>query len=353
MFIQKLIPFTKAHKRWFVLGIIVAITGVSAAMIPPFLAKRIVDDVFIASVQDGDFESRSSLLVMLVLGIVAATAIRAVSIFAKNLALETFSQRTIRTLKQKLFDHIQSLSFDFFHKTRTGELMARMTGDMEAVRKVLVMGVMHGATGVFYLVISAAILLTINWQLALVAIAASPFLLMATLRFRTLIRPKFQEMRTQYSKLNTSVQENISGIRVVKAFMRYGFELEKFGRENHGLSTSRNAALKVWARFMPIIEFFSGISAALMLLMGGWMVIREHITLGVWVQFNGYLWMLVMPMRMLGEVVNNYSLAAASAEKIFDVLETAPHISSGPNARIPSTIRGEVEFRDVSWSAGG
>ena len=353
MLIRKLMPFARGHRLWFVLGILLTFTGVSAAMIPPFLARRIVDDVFIASVRDGNLEGRSTLLLTLIIGIVAATAVRAGSIFAKNLVLETFSQRTIRTLKQKLFDHIQSLSFEFFHKTRTGELMARMTGDMEAIRTVLVIGVMHGATGLLYLSMSAVILLSINWQLALVAIAASPFLLLATLRFRTLIQPKFQDMRTQYSKLNTSVQENISGVRVVKAFMRYGFELEKFRKENHGLSTSRNAALAVWARFMPIIEFLSGISAALLLLVGGWMVIRGHITLGVWVQFNGFLWMVVMPMRMLGEVVNAYTLAVASAEKIFDVLETKPHIASRADAQSPKVIHGEVEFRNVSWSTGG
>jgi ATP-binding cassette, subfamily B, multidrug efflux pump len=353
MFVRKLIPSAKDHRRWLFLGLILTIIGVSAAMIPPFLARQIVDDVFIASVQDGDFESRTKLLLSLVIGILIATTVRAGSIFGKNLALETFSQRTMRGLKQRLFDHIQSLSFDFFHKSRTGELMARMTGDMEAVRALLVIGVMYGATGLFYIAMSSAILFFINWQLALVAVAASPFLFLTTHRFRKLIRPLFQDMRSQYSRLNTAVQENISGIRVVKAFMRYGFERDKFDKENHGLSESRNAALKVWARFMPVMEFLSGISAALMLLVGGFMVIQQRISLGVWVQFNGFLWMVVMPMRMLGEVVSNYSLASASGDRIFEILETEPHITSSPGAVTPSAIHGEVEFRNVNWSADG
>ena len=338
---------------WLVLGIVATITGVSAAMLPPYFVRLVVDDVFRASVADGEFASRWRLLLLLIMGIAAGTLVRAGSIFCKNLLLETFSQRVIRDLRQKLYDHIQSLSFHFFHNTRTGELMARMTGDMETVRILLMLGTMQLTTGVLYLLMSATILFTINWQLALVSVAAAPFLFFTSIRFRKKLQPRFQEMRAQYSRLNTAVQENISGIRVVKSFMRYGHELEKFDTENHGLTNTRNAALKVWARFMPVIEFLSGVSAALMLLVGGWMVIQETITLGTWVQFNGYLWMIMMPMKMLGEVVNNYSLASASGERVFEILETKPHIQSSPDSITPFSIKGEVEFRGVSWSVDG
>jgi ATP-binding cassette subfamily B multidrug efflux pump len=353
MVIKNLLPFARNHRRWLYLGILATIIGVSAAMVPPFLAKSVVDDVFVASSADGDFQSRSHLLLVLVLGIMGSTLVRAGAIAAKNLLLETFSQRTIRDLRQQLFDHIQSLSFDFFHKTRTGELMARMTGDMEAIRILLVLGVMHGATGLFYVSVSAAILFTINWKLAFVAIAAAPFLFLTTARFRRVIHPRFQAVREQYSSLNTAVQENISGIRVVKSMMRHDHELEKFRKENHGLTTRRNRAVKVWATFMPIIEFLSGVSAALMLLVGGWMVIQGTISIGVWVQFNGYLWMIVFPMRMLGEVVNHYSLASASSERIFEILSTDPLIKSRPKAIAPFSISGDVEFRNVTWRVGG
>ena len=353
MEIRKLIPFVRRHMVWFVLGTVFTIIGVSAAMVPPYLVRVVVDDVIRASAADGDYASRRRLLTLLVAGMALATAVRAGSIFGKNMFLETFSQRVLRDLKQALYDHIQGLSFHFFHNTRTGELMARMTNDMEMIRVFLVLGVMHGATGLFYVTISAVILFTINWQLALVSIAAAPFLFLTTVRFRRNVYPRFQAIRTQYSALNTAVQENISGIRVVKSFMRYGHELEKFQRENRGLTKRRDEALDVWAKFMPIIEFLSGVSAALMLLAGGWMVINQVISLGVWVQFNGYLWMIVMPMRMLGEVVNHYTLATASAERVFEILETEPHIRSAPDAVTPLTIRGDVEFRNVSWSADG
>lgn len=353
MEIRKLFPFVRRHRAWLAFGIACTIVGVLAAMVPPYLIRIVVDDIIRASAADGDYSTRWRLLVLLLAGVAAATLVRAASIFGKNMLIETFSQRVLRDLKQSVFDHIQGLSFHFFNKTRTGELMARLTNDMEMIRTFLVLGIVHGATGIFYIVISAVILFTINWQLALVSIAAAPFLFFASMRFGRTIYPRFQAIRAQYSTLNTVVQENISGIRVVKSFFRYDHERDKFRHVNHGLSSRRNEALEVWAVFMPIIEFLSGISSVFMLFGGGWMVINGSISLGTWVQFNGYLWMIVMPMRMLGEVVNNYSLAAASAERVFEILDTEPLITSASDAITPVSVRGEVEFRDVWWSADG
>lgn len=353
MQIRKLFPFVRTHRRWLVLGIACTIIGVSAAMVPPYLVRIIVDDVIRAAVADGDFAGRWRLLGLLLAGVAGATAVRAAGIYGKNMLIETFSQRVLRDLKQRLFDHIQSLSFHFFHKTRTGELMARLTADMEMIRTLLVMGVVQGSTGVFYVLISSIILFSINWQLALISVGAAPFLFLVTFRFRKKIYPRFRDIRNQFSKLNTVVQETISGIRVVQSMFRHEYERRRFAVDNEGLTAKRNAALQVWSVYMPIIEFLSGVSSVLVLLGGGLMVIRGDITLGVWVQFSGYLWMVVFPMRMLGEVVNHYSLADASAERVFEILETEPLIQSAPDAISPFSIRGDVEFRNVCWSAEG
>jgi len=353
MQIRKIFPFVRPHRWWLVTGIVSTVVGVSAAMLPPYLVRIIIDDVIRASVADGEFSTRWRTLALLLSGIAAATTIRATAIYGKSMLIETFSQRVMRDLRQTLFDHVQSLSFHFFHKTRTGELMARFTADMEMIRTLLVMGTVQGSTGVLYVLVSSVILFTINWKLALISVAAAPVLFLVTFRFRAKIHPLFVVVRAQFSKLNAVVQETISGIRVVQSLFRQDFERDRFGADNRALSARRDNAVEVWAVFMPVIEFLSGISAVLVLLGGGWMVIRGDISLGVWVQFNGYLWMVVMPMRMLGEVVNQYSLADASAERVFEVLETQPVIEDSPNSLAPPAIRGEVEFRNVSWSAEG
>ena len=353
MHIRKLARFVKPHLAGFIVALVFTMTGVAAALIPPQLAGNIVDNVFVRAVRDGDFAGRTPQLLVLIGGIVAATFGRSISMFLRNVFVESASQKVIRDLKQAMYDHIQGLSFHFFHQNRTGELMARMTNDVEMSRGVLVMGIMHGATGIFYVVSSAVLLFTLNWQLALVSIVSAPFLFIATFRLRRTIFPRFQDVRAQYSSLNASVQENISGIRMVKSLMRYGHELDKFRKENKGLTEKRDAALQVWAKYMPIIEFLSGAASVLVLLIGGLMVIRGSITLGVWVKFNSYLWMLVTPMRMLGEVVNQFALAGSSTERIFELLETEPLIKNPPAPIHLPKVRGKVVFENVSWRAEG
>jgi ATP-binding cassette subfamily B protein len=351
--LRKIFHTARPHAGWAISSILFSIIVVSIALIPPALVRRLVDDVFVASVVDGDFTSRRGLLLLLTGGIVGANVVRAGFIFLRNTLVEVFSQRATRDLKQRMYDHIQGQSFGFFHATRTGELMARMTNDIEMVRGLLAQGLMQGATGVFFFAASAAILLSLNWQLALVSMAATPFLFLTTIRLRRELHPAITDVRAQFSRLTTAVQENISGIRIVKSFMRHDHELGKFRRENEGLTTKRDLAVRVWARYLPALEFLSGIPSAVVLLVGGWMVIRGRISLGTWVQCNGYLWMLVQPMRTLGDVANQVAMASASAERIFDILEKRPAIVNPPSPRRPARIGGDVELRGVSWALEG
>jgi ATP-binding cassette subfamily B multidrug efflux pump len=326
---------------------------VALALIPPALVRQIVDGVLVASVADGDFAARRLLLLGLIGGIIGIAVVRAAFIFLRNTFLEIYSQRVTRDLKQKLFDHIQSQSFDFFHNTRTGELMARMTNDMEMIRALLAQGLMNGVTGIFFFLASAVLVFSLSWQLAVASILASPFLFIVTFRLRRDVQPAITEVRAQFSSLNTAVQENISGIRVVKSFMRHDHELSKFRVQNEGLTAKRNISMRIWAKYMPLMEFLSGIASAIVLVAGGWMVIHGRITLGTWVQINGYLWMIVSPMRSLGDVANQIAMAAASSERIWDIMDAVPTIASPPVPREPGRIRGDVELRGVWWGLGG
>ena len=326
---------------------------VAAALVPPAIAQRIVDYVFVPSVKEGSFSSRTTLLLSLIAALVVANVLRAGLIFLRNNMVEVYSQRAQRDLKQRLYDQIQAQSFGFFHNTRTGELMARMTNDVEMVRGLLAQGLLQGASGILFFIGAAVLLAVLNWQLALISALASPWLFITALRLRKSMRPTTTEVRAQFSRLNTRVQENISGIRVVKAFMRHAYELMRFEKENSGLTAARNRNLAVWARYLPALEFFSGISSAIVLLAGGWMVIKGRITLGTWVQFNGYLWMIVQPMRTLGDVANQVAMAESSAERLCDILDTRPAVMSPASPRRPQRISGDVELRNVSWAVDG
>jgi ATP-binding cassette subfamily B protein len=317
------------------------------------LVKRIVDDVFVASVRDGDFASRRSVLIGLIGTILVLALVRAGFVFLRATFGEIYSQRAMRDLKQDLFDHIQGQSFDFFHNTRTGELMARMTNDMEMIRGLFAQGLMNGVSGILFFAGSAVLVFTISWQIALASLLATPFLFLVTFRMRRVVQPAITAVRAQFSTLNTVVQENISGIRVVQSLMRQDFEQEKFRVENEGLTKKRNVSMRIWAKYMPLVEFFSGIASAIVLLVGGWMVIRGRISLGTWVQANGYLWMLITPMRSLGDVANQVAMAAASAERVWDIMDATPTITNPPAPVRPARIRGDVELRGVWWGLGG
>jgi ATP-binding cassette, subfamily B, multidrug efflux pump len=351
--LRKIFHAARPHAGWAAGSIALSILVVLIALVPPAVSRRLVDDVFMASVADHDFASRRSLLLVLVAVIVGASVVRGACIFLRNTFVEIYSQRATRDLKQRMYDSIQAQSFGFFHRTRTGELMARMTNDVEMIRGLLAQGLMQGATGVLFIAGSAAILLVLNWQIALLSMVAAPPLFWATFRLRRKLHPAITEVRAQFSRLNTAVQENISGIRVVKSFMRHDFELGKFRRENEGLTARRNESVGIHARFIPAIEFLSGISSAVVLLVGGWMVIHGRISLGTWVQCNGYLWMLVQPMKTLGDVANQVAMASASAERVFEILEQPPAIVNPAVPRRPDRIRGDVELRGVSWGLGG
>ena len=343
----------RPHNGWAVLSIAFSVLVVAAALVPPAIAQRIVDYVFVPSVKEGSFSSRTTLLLSLIAALVVANVLRAGLIFLRNNMVEVYSQRAQRDLKQRLYDQIQAQSFGFFHNTRTGELMARMTNDVEMVRGLLAQGLLQGASGILFFIGAAVLLAVLNWQLALISALASPWLFITALRLRKSMRPTTTEVRAQFSRLNTRVQENISGIRVVKAFMRHAYELMRFQKENSGLTAARNRNLAVWARYLPALEFFSGISSAIVLLAGGWMVIRGRITLGTWVQFNGYLWMIVQPMRTLGDVANQVAMAESSAERLCDILDTRPAVMSPASPRRPQRISGDVELRNVSWAVDG
>jgi ATP-binding cassette subfamily B multidrug efflux pump len=351
--LRKVLDSARPHAAWSVLSIVFSLFVVAIALVPPALAQRIIDNVFVPSVRDGEFTSRGSLLALLAGGIVVANLFRAGAIFLRNTFAEIYSQRAMRDLKQRLYDHIQAQSFGFFHSTRTGELMARMTNDMEMVRGLLAQGLLQGTSGLFFFIGAAVILCLLNWQLALISALASPWLFIAAFRMRRDLLPAAADVRAQFSRLNTNVQENISGIRVVKSFMRHDYELTKFRRENGGLTAARDRSLSVWGKYTPALEFLSGIPSAVVLLAGGWMVIAGRITLGTWVQFNGYLWMIVQPMRTLGDVANQVAMAESSAERIFDILGKRPAVVSPSSPRKPARIRGDVELRGVSWGLDG
>jgi len=342
--LKKLWNYGRGYKFYLFAALLFIIFNVLLSMIPGYLNRRIIDDVI-----NGQ---KIELLLGFLAAYLAANLLRAAVIMVHRYYTESLSQNILRDLKQDLYDHLQKLSFNFFNHNRTGELMSRMTGDMEAVRMLFAEGMFHFVRSILYIVLVMAVLIPESLKLALVSLALSPLIGFFAFRLGHRIKPVFRQVRRQYSDLNSTVQENISGIRIVKAFHQQCYEMEKFDEENNNYFSQNYNAAKIWSKYFPIMEFLGGMSTVLLLFYGGRLVMQGEITLGVWMQFNSYLWMLIMPMRMIGHIVNMFSRTSASAERIFNVLESEPEIKSRDNAVKVDRIKGEVEFKNVSLSYG-
>lgn len=342
--IKKLWAYLKNYRLYFFAALIFIILNVVFSMIPGYLNRRIIDDVIRGQ--------QLKLLFSLLTAYVIATLLRSIAIMLQRFFTESLSQNLLKDLKQDLYEKLQELSFNFYNKNRTGELMSRMTGDMEAIRMLFADGMIQFTRAIFYLVFVVLVLIQENIALTLVSICLSPLIGFFAYRLGVRIKPIFRQVRRQYSDLNSTVQENISGIRIVKAFHQQAFEMEKFSEENNSYFIKNYRAAQIWSKYFPIMEFLGGMSTVLLLFYGGRLVISGEITLGVWMQFNSYLWMLIMPMRMIGPIVNMFSRTSASAERIFNILEKEPEIKNIAEPIKATKIAGKVEFKNVGLSYG-
>lgn len=310
-------------------------------LVSPMISKIMIDDV----IRGGN----RSLLLPLVLAILGLAIFKGVLIYGRAFYIEKVSQNCLFDLRNQLYTHLQRQSFSYFDNNRVGELMSRMTGDLEGIRVFIVAGIPVLLENAIYFIGTAVILLCMNVELALVSLAMSPFLARAAYKFDKKIRPAFSEIREQQAVLNTTAQENITGVRVVKAFAREDYEIDKFEKENAKNRDKNIKASFLWSKYFPIMDFISGLSAVAVLWYGGMMVAKGHMSLGTVVAFNNYLWMLIGPMRMLGWMINVMEQAVSSGDRVFNILDTGSNIRDGENPYDPEEVQGNVRFNDVSF----
>lgn len=336
--------YLKEHK-WRLLLAMALILGTSAlSMVTPYYSGIIVDEVIRGEKRE---------ILMGILGtILAVTLLRSVLRYTFILTFEDVSQRVIFKIRETAYSRLQALDVAFFDRTRTGDIMARMTGDTDAVRHfmswVIYMSFENGVIFLFALVM----LFTINAKLAFTLMCITPFVAYFAWKLANTVRPTFVAIREQFSKLNSVVQENISGNRVVKAFAKEGYEIEKFNRQNDGFMEKNLESSRVWNKYLPVLDSLAGVLYVIMILMGGIMVIRKEMSLGGLVTFNSFIWALNNPLRMSGWIINDIQRFCASAEKIIAFLENEPAIKSEECAVEKERISGHVEFRNVSFSYG-
>ncbi len=325
-------------------GLFLALAVSMLNMLNPYLAGTIVDKVI--------YGHQNSLLWPFLGTMIGITVIKTVIRYNYQLMFERVSQSVIFTIRERLYDRLQQLDFSFFDRTKTGDIMARMTGDLETVRHFTAWTIYMIFENLTILVFAIGFMFYINPLLAMAMLAVTPIIGFFATRLSFTVRPTFSEIRGQFARLNSVVQENISGNRVVKAFAKEDYEIEKFSVENEAFKEKNLVSARIWEKYLPILDSLAGVLTVVMLLVGGMMVINDSLTLGELVTFNSLIWALNNPMRMAGWLINDVQRFIASAEKVEDLLNKKPEITNEAKRFKIKHLKGIVDFNNVSFSYG-
>lgn len=335
--------FLKKYRFLMILGILMTTVIAALSLVNPRISGMIVDDV----IQKGNYD----LLLPLVGCLILVTVIIGILRFCYQLSFETASQGVLYDMRDTVYRKLLAEDFSFYNRKRTGDLMSRQTGDMEAIRHFVAYVIYMIYQNVLFFLFALIMVFTVNVKLALCMMAVLPFTALATYFQSKQVRPAFQRNRECFSSLNAFVQENVSGNRVVKAFAKEDYETEKFNKENDSFRAAQISASKVWMKFVPIFEILAYALNIILMLYGGYMVITGEISLGNLVTVNGYLWMLNNPLRMAGWLVNDVGNFITSVEKIYTTYSEDPHVKSPVSGIVKKRLEGGVEFKDVSYRA--
>ncbi len=341
--------FLKKYRALMFLGIVMTTVIAALSIVNPYISGIIVDDV----IQDGNY----GLLPRLILCLLAVTLLTSILRFLYQVVFETASQGMLYDMRSKVYRKLLEEDFAFYNKKRTGDLMSRQTGDMDAIRHFVAYVIYAVYQNILLFVFALLMIFTVNTKLALCMLVVLPFTALATYKQSKEVRPAFQRNRSCFSSLNAFVQENVSGNRVVKAFAKEDYEKEKFQAENDKFKEAQINASRVWMKYVPIFEVLSYALTVVLMLYGGYMVMQGEITMGDLVKVNGYLWMLNTPLRMAGWWVNDIQNFVTSVEKIYATYNEEPRIKTplavnqhGDDIQA-KRLKGDVEFKDVSYRA--
>ncbi|AFE09496.1 Lipid A export ATP-binding/permease protein MsbA [Corallococcus coralloides DSM 2259] len=286
-------------------------------------------------------------------GLVAIALGRGLFNFLQGYLAERASQGVAFDLRDALFARIQRLSFSYYDQAQTGQLLTRLTSDVEAVRTFVGSGVVQFAAAAAMLVGCAGLLLYLDPVLALAALSTVPPILWVLRRFMRRMRPLFGQLQALLGSLNTTLQEDLRGLRVVRAFSGEARELARYGKTNAELKEKNLRVVDSLAANFPYVTFFANMGTLMVVGVGGWRIFHQELTLGELVAFNSYLAFLLMPLMTLGFFAASMSRASASAQRVFELLDTAVEVADRPGAVPLPPLQGRIELRDVRFRYAG
>ena len=338
---KKLSAYILEHKFGYLLEIVSMMIAVSLDMVSPQLTKHIIDDVIVGG--------QTEKLKFFLLGILLVGVGRAVFGYTKEYTSDTIGSTIASELRKDLFAHIQSLSADFFDRTNTGELMSRIKDDIDRIWDAVGYVSMLIMEVVFHTCIVLFCMYSLNWKLALIPTAAMIITgCIAVLEERRL-GAIYEEISEENAALNTVAEENLAGVRTVKAFAREKFEISKFLSHNNRYYELNMKQSRVFVKYYPYFSLITKLLPLIILLLGGKFVIDEQLSIGSLSAFVEYSMNIVWPMEMLGWLSNDFSSGVGSYRKIKKLYQEKPTITEPDEPEILDRIQGQVEFQNVSF----
>ncbi|WP_139999079.1 ABC transporter ATP-binding protein [Paenibacillus paridis] len=337
----RLMIYVRPSMKWVVTAICIMILATIFDLVAPWILGEIFDK--------GIAKGKMSVVIGLTLALAGIQALKSAGMFVQGYSQELVGQNVVFKLRKELYEHLQRLSFSYYDRAQTGQLMSRMTGDIEAVKNFVGFGAMNLFTGMLTFLGTIIFMMTMQWKVTLISLVTIPFILFVLFRFNHKVGPAWSSIREQMGRLTTTLQENISGIRVVKSFATETVEQRKFAERNEQNFETNMDRAKLEAKSFPLMGFYGGLTFVLMIWISAIFVVRGEMSIGTFMAFQWYTWGIIWPLNMLGWQINIFQQAIKAAPRVFEVLDTPMEIRNPVSGTPAGNINGNVSFKQVSF----
>jgi len=341
---KKLKSYYWPYKNYFIWSIFFMLIVTAITVIYPMILQVTIDE----AVMGGRYE----LIPILAAGFVGFMVVKGVCTYIYQYTGDLFGIHSVYKLRNSLYEKLQFLSFRYYDNAKTGDLMSRLTADVEGFRFFLSFGFSELIRFVLLIGISFSVMCYYSISLTFVTLATLPFLAIVVYKFDKAVHPAFRGIRKSFGKLNTKVQENISGINTVKSLSRESYEIGRFNDSNGEYKDKYLFTSDIWAKYFPLMEFLGNISVVLLLGYGGFLVMNDSLKPGELVAFYSLVWYIMWPIMNLGFVVNLFSQSKASGERLLEILEANAEIDDKDGAIETEKLSGDVHFSNVTLRYG-
>ncbi|WP_226674413.1 ABC transporter ATP-binding protein [Rossellomorea aquimaris] len=337
---KKLKAFYWPYKKHFIISMIFLIFVTGITVVYPMILQITIDDVII----QGEY----GWIPYLAFGFIAIMVVKGIATFIQQYNGDLFGITSVYRLRNELYEKLQYLPFSYYDNAKTGDLMSRLTADVEAFRFFLSFGFSELLRFFMLVTVSFGVMFYYSPSLTFVTLISLPFLAIAVYKFDKAVHPAFRGIRKSFGKLNTNVQENISGINTVKSLSREDFQINKFNRSNGDYKDKYLFTSDIWAKYFPLMEFLGNVSVVTLLAYGGYLVMNGNLQPGELVAFYSLVWYIIWPIMNLGFTINLFSQSKASGERLLEILEVDEKIKDHNDVIHVDRMKGEVEFKHVS-----